>query len=169
MLNLETYTSPMLFEDEAYYVPKVLAHIYGFKAVLRPRATLAAARRAQGKGGALDVNGRPWFFRSLNAYVREFSTSRAWGARPSGTSSRRSQRRHPAQVGRGQSEILGRLSTWFSLNYEKLTALYFQYLGSPEPVVKGELQPDLEMRLRGCEPTYPKRKGGESDIHQGGI
>jgi len=128
MPNLETYTSPVLFDDEAYYVPKVLAHIYGFKAayfVQELHWRLRGVR--QGKGGALDVNGRPWFFRSLNAYVREFSHIKGMG---------RSTIQKTIKFLEAEGILLkweeanpkywGGSRTWFSLNYEKLNELYYQ-------------------------------------------
>ena len=146
MPNLETYTSPMLFEDKAYYIPQVLGNLFGLNTgyfIQELHWRLRGVR--QGKAGALDVNGRPWFFRSLNAYVREFSHIKGMG---------RSTIQKTIKFLEAEGILLkweeanpkywGGSRTWYSLNYEKLTALYFQYLKDhPEPVVKGELQPDL--------------------------
>lgn len=146
MTNLDNYTSAMLFDDKAYYIPKVLVAIYGFNIgyfIQELHWRLRGVRR--GKGGTLDVNGRPWFFRSLNDYEREFSKIK-------GMSRSTIQRTINFLVAEGillkweeaNPKYWGGSRTWYSLNYQKLTALYFEYLkANPDPVVKGDLEPDL--------------------------
>lgn len=178
MPNLETYTSPMLFEDKAYYIPQVLTHIYGFKVayfVQELHWRLRGVR--QGKIGAFDVNGRPWFFRSLNAYEREFSEIKGMGRTTiRGIIKTLTKEGILLKWEEANPKYWGGSRTWFSLNYEKLTALYFQYLKDhPEPVVKGDLEPDLGDEVEGgAESDIPQEERGvrnptylraEADIH----
>lgn len=145
MNNLD-YTSPMLFDDKAYYLPQVLTHVYGLKVAFFVQELHWRLRGVrQGQGGSLDVNGRPWFFRSLNDYVREFSKIKGMG---------RSTIQSIIKLLTDEGILLkweeanpkywGGSRTWFSLNYAKLNEIYDQYLAeNQEPVIVGDLEPDL--------------------------
>lgn len=127
MPNPTEYSSPILFDDDALFIPKILAVIYGYeKAHFIQQAHHWVRQARKRKGGKIDANNRPWFWRSIAQFEAEFYSLFK-------RSSINKYRRDLVAEGilLQQEEVSasfpGGSRTWYSLDYEKLNAIYAEY------------------------------------------